>query len=126
MKYKSPVFCEHANECPTSVCQCPKNCACRESMCSEKSIAEQKSQELAELGRDLKASARVIKKMRIAELEDLLIKATRLLRQTSRELDSQGAKVKNLIAAVEAVYPYLTDELITKLEAAVGPLKGAK
>jgi hypothetical protein len=33
MKYKSAVFCEHANECPTGICTCPNDCACRESMC---------------------------------------------------------------------------------------------
>lgn len=61
MKYRSPVFCEHANECPTSVCQCPENCACRESMCSAESIIEQESQDLAELGKDLKATAMALK-----------------------------------------------------------------
>ena len=35
--YKSAVFCEHANECPTGGsgpwCQCPLDCSCREHMC---------------------------------------------------------------------------------------------
>ncbi len=38
MKYRSAVFCEHANEAPTGssgpiYCQCPPDCACREHMC---------------------------------------------------------------------------------------------
>lgn len=33
MQYESMMFCEHANECPTSICQCPVNCGCRERMC---------------------------------------------------------------------------------------------
>jgi len=36
VKYKSVVFCEHANECPTSICVCPKDCACRMRMCKVK------------------------------------------------------------------------------------------
>lgn len=33
MIYESMMFCEHANECPTSICRCPPNCGCRERMC---------------------------------------------------------------------------------------------
>jgi len=33
MNYESMMFCNHANECPTSICTCPPNCGCREMMC---------------------------------------------------------------------------------------------
>lgn len=33
MSYAPMMFCEHANECPTSICRCPSNCGCRELMC---------------------------------------------------------------------------------------------
>lgn len=33
MKYRSPVYCEHANENPCRECTCPPDCACREHMC---------------------------------------------------------------------------------------------
>lgn len=33
IKYKSAAFCDHANECPTSVCKCPVDCSCRQHMC---------------------------------------------------------------------------------------------
>lgn len=98
MKYRSPVFCEHANECPTSICQCPDDCACRESMCSAEPIAEQESQELAEFVRDLKSSVRAI---------------------------SLSGPVNRLISAVEAVYPYLIDERVAELKAAIASVKGA-
>lgn len=35
MKYQPSMFCEHANECPTSICRCPVDCACRERMCPQ-------------------------------------------------------------------------------------------
>lgn len=37
--YQSGVFCEHANECPTSVCRCNIDCACREHMCKLPDLA---------------------------------------------------------------------------------------
>lgn len=37
IKYKPAAFCEHANECPTSVCKCPVDCSCRQHMCGQAS-----------------------------------------------------------------------------------------
>lgn len=32
-QYRSAVYCGHANECPSSPCECPVDCSCREHMC---------------------------------------------------------------------------------------------
>lgn len=32
-QYKAAAYCEHANECPSGLCACPSDCACREHMC---------------------------------------------------------------------------------------------
>lgn len=34
-KWLSPALCNHANECPTSICDCPPNCSCRQRMCPQ-------------------------------------------------------------------------------------------
>lgn len=36
------MFCEHANECPTSACRCPADCACREKMCAQTSTPQRR------------------------------------------------------------------------------------
>jgi len=40
------------------------------------------------------------------------------------ESRASSTKIQNLVAAVEGVYPYLTDEVIEKLRTAVEAVKG--
>lgn len=54
---RKPVFCDHANECP-SQCDCPPDCACRETMCRQDDRGRGASERTDEL------------KDRVAALED--------------------------------------------------------
>lgn len=36
VKYRSGMFCNHANECPAGACVCPDDCVCRGRMCETK------------------------------------------------------------------------------------------
>jgi len=48
-KYQSPIFCNHANECPSGPsgpsgkCDCNDDCSCRELMCVKNELAVNKS-----------------------------------------------------------------------------------
>ncbi len=49
MKYKSAVFCEHANEVPKQICKCSNDCSCRKHMCNIKEQQDKIAKAVSEM-----------------------------------------------------------------------------